>query len=348
MKSIEITKEKKSLVVFLLFLTVGFVYIMRPFIVPMVLAAILVTLFYPLHLRFNVKLKKPRLSALATTLVVFFVLIVPSIFLTTVLINQLYGFVETLNFKDLYSNFFATDFYHSYIVPFVSDLESQLKIKINIFGVLTEFGKQAAVYFYNYSPSVLMGTATFVFNFFIMMIGIYFLFIEGPALLKLFLAISPLRETHDIRLFRRVKNTIDASVYGYLVTALVQGLIAAVIFRIVGLDSFVVLGTLTFFMSMVPVLGAAGVWIPVCVWLFLQGETAHGVVVLVCGTFVISGVDNFIKPLIIQGKTKIHPLLIFFSLFGGIAVFGPLGILFGPVITSLLIAAIHIYREEFI
>src|SRR3989344_8546159 len=119
MKSIEIIKEKKSLIVFLLFLTVAFVYIMRPVIVPMVLAAILVTLFYPLYLKFNAKFKKPRLSALATTLVVFFVLIVPSIFLTTILINQLYGFVETLNFKELYSNFFTTDFYNRYIVPFV-------------------------------------------------------------------------------------------------------------------------------------------------------------------------------------------------------------------------------------
>lgn len=348
MKSIEIIKEKKSLIVFLVLLTVGFVYIMRPFIVPMVLAAIIVTLFYPVYLKLNSKFRKQRLSALATTFIVFFVLIVPSIFLASMLINQLYGFVETLNLKDVYSNFFTTNFYNTYIVPFVSDLETRFQVKINIFGVLSEFGKQVAVYFYDYSPSVLLGTATFVFNFFIMMIGIYFLLIEGPALLKLFLVMSPLRETHDIRLFRRVKNTIDASVYGYLVTSLVQGVIAAIVFRIVGLDSFVVLGTLTFFMSMVPVIGAAGVWVPVCIWLFLQGETAHGVVVLICGTFLISGVDNFIKPLIIQGKTKIHPLLIFFSLFGGIAVFGPLGILFGPVITSLLIAAIHIYREEFI
>lgn len=348
MKSIEIIKEKKSLIVFLLFLTVGFVYIMRPFIMPMLLAAILVTLFYPFYLKLKNKLKKPRISALLTTLSVFFVLILPSIFVTTVLINQLYGFVGTLNFKDIFADLFLTDFYNQYLVPFIAELETRFQIKINIFGVLSEFGKQMAVYFYNYSPTVLLGTATFVFNFFIMIIGIYFLLLEGPTLLKIFLEISPLRETHDMRLFRRVKNTIDASVYGYLVTALVQGVIAAIIFSLVGLDSFVVLGTLTFFMSMVPILGAAGVWVPVCVWLFLQGETTHGVIVLICGALLISGVDNFIKPLIIEGKTKIHPLLIFFSLFGGIAVFGPLGILFGPVITSLLLAAIHIYREEFI
>ena len=179
-----------------------------------------------------------------------------------------------------------------------------------------------------------------------MLVGIYFLFLEGENLLKLFFDVSPLRETHERRLSKKVGETIQASVYGYLLTGLIQGVIGGIIFAIAGMKAFVVLGTLTFFMSMVPVVGAAGVWVPVFIWLFLQGETAHALVVLVGGSAFISSIDNFLKPIIIQGRTKIHPLLIFFSLFGGIKLFGPLGILFGPVITALLIATIDLYRHE--
>lgn len=349
MKSIEITRERKSLIIFLLALMVGFLYMMDAFLIPMILAAIITILVYPAYLRLTTLLSQRfRLSAFITTLLVFFILILPSTLIVTILIEQLYTFVTALNLKDTFSSFFSADFYTTYVAPYVADFESRFQIKIDILGMLSQFGKHVAKYFYSYSPSVLLGTANFVFNFFIMMVGIYFLLLEGPSLLKLFLEISPLRLTHEKRLFRRLKTTIDASIYGYLVTALIQGLIASIVFAIVGLKAYVVLGTLTFFMSMVPVVGAAGVWVPVCVWLFFQSQTWQGVVVLITGAAIISMIDNFLKPIIIEGKTKIHPLLIFFSLFGGIKLFGPLGILFGPVITALLIATITIYREEFV
>jgi predicted PurR-regulated permease PerM len=132
------------------------------------------------------------------------------------------------------------------------------------------------------------------------------------------------------------------------VTGAVQGILAAIVFAIVGLKACVVLGVLTFFMSMVPIVGATAVWLPTCIWLFLQGQTWQGVVVLIGGVALISLIDNFLKPLIMQGRIKVHPLLIFFSLFGGIKLFGPVGILFGPIITALLIAVIQIYREEYV
>jgi len=86
--------------------------------------------------------------------------------------------------------------------------------------------------------------------------------------------------------------------------------------------------------------------VPVCVWLFSNGQVWEGVVVIVGGC-VVAFIDYFAKPLIIKGKTQIHPLLIFFSLLGGIGMFGLLGVVFGPVITALMIAMIKIYQEEF-
>ena len=101
-------------------------------------------------------------------------------------------------------------------------------------------------------------------------------------------------------------------------------------------------------MSMVPIVGATSVWLPMGVWFLIQGDTHNGLIVLVYGALIISGIDNILKPLIMRGKVQIPILLIFFSLIGGMALFGPIGILFGPVITALFLACIRIYREEFV
>lgn len=349
MKSSEIFLERKAIIVFFSVLLIGFLAMMRPFIMPTLLAAILTTVFFPLYDKARFFLKgRARLAAIVTTVVVFLIIILPVTWMVTILMNQLYGLVGQLDFKEIFGKLFSTDFYLTSIEPRIQDLEVRFQVKISLFDVFTNFAKQTARYIYSYSPAVLLGTAQFIFNFFIMLIGIYFLFLEGPALLKLFYDLSPLRETHERRLSLRVRETINASVFGYLVTGFIQGLLAAGIFAMVDLNVFALLGATTFFMSMVPVVGASGVWIPVCVWLFLHGQTGQGIVVLVGGAGIISGIDNFLKPILIQGKTRIHPLLIFFSLFGGIKLFGPLGILFGPVITALLIAIIQIYREEFV
>lgn len=348
MKSMEIIREKKALVLVLMALLVGFVYLMMPFLMPLILSTIIVTLFFPVFDRLNRFLKnRSRISSLLTTLLILFILILPSAWVVVILIDQLYGYIGTLDLSLTFSKFFSTDTYVVYVEPMLKEIETRLNTQINFLGMATNVGKEAAKYIYNYSPSVLIGTANFVFSFFIMMVGIYFLFLEGPGLFKIFLEVSPLRKVHEIRLSRRVRDTIYASVYGYLVTGIIQGIIAGILFAFVGINAFVILGVLTFFMSMVPVIGAAGVWVPVCLWLFIQGETWPAAAVFAGGAGIISLIDNFIKPIVIEGRTKIHPLLIFFSLFGGIKLFGPLGILFGPVITALLIASLNMYREDF-
>lgn len=348
MKLVDMIREKRSMVVFMVVMMAAFLYMMRPFILTMLLASIIAVMVFPLYSRVNKFCGgKRRLAALFSTLLVFFILILPTTLIVTVLINQIYHYVGSLDLKQTFSEIFSTNFYVLYIDPVITRFENRFNVSINIFGVLSDFGKNVAGYITSYSPAVLARTAGFIFDFFLTLVGIYFLLLEGPALLRVLFDLSPLRETHEQRLSKRFKDTVDASIYGYLVTGVIQGIIAGIIYAIVGVKGFLILAVLTFFTSMVPLVGAAGVWVPVCVWLFLQGQMWQGVVMLI-GGMVVSLIDNFIKPLVIQGRAKIHPLLIFFSLFGGIQLFGPLGILFGPVITALLIASITIYREEMV
>lgn len=349
MYKLDLKKEKHSLIVFLLILLAAFYFLMRPFFYSLILAGIITALTYPLYDRLNRFFKnRRRLSALAMTFGLFFLFLLPSILVGSVLIDQIYDLVSTLNLQETFSDVFSHESYQKYITPWVLELETRFNIKIDLLALLTQAGKKAAGYFYRFSPKVLLGTFGFIFDFFIMIVTVYFLYLEGPKLFQVIMDLSPMRKTHELRLARKFTETIQATVYGYLVTSFVQGVLATVAFVVTGLKGSVVLGTLVFFMSMVPVIGATGVWLPVALWLFFKGEMGWGIFNVAYGALIISGIDNFLKPMIIQGKIKIHPLLIFFSLFGGIAFFGPLGILFGPVITALLIATIQIYRTEFL
>jgi len=341
-------KEKFSLIVFLLVLFFLFYQLMRPFVMSLILSGIFVVLFYPGFQKLKDKTRKPRLSAFLVTLGIFFMILLPATLTIMMVVDQAFSILHGLDLRQLYKGFFVTSFYQDTITPLFEHLKTRIPIEIDFFAMLTEVGQQLASGISRFSPRVFFSTAGFFFDFFIMMVSIYFLFLEGPILLRIFYVLSPMRDAHEKRLLREVKNTIDASVYGYLLTALVQAFLATFAFWISGIPGFVVLGTMTFFMSMVPIIGAAGIWLPVCLALFLNGQVGWGVFNAVWGALLISGIDNILKPLIIQGKTRIHPLLVFFSLFGGIAWFGPFGILFGPVITAVLIATIRIYRDELI
>ncbi|EKD52387.1 MAG: hypothetical protein ACD_62C00037G0001 [uncultured bacterium] len=347
MKSSELIREKRFIVILLLGLLLGFAYMIRPFLMSMLVAGIMAVVFYPLFNKLSVFLgNRRRMSALTMTIFILFMIIIPAGYVITVLIDQIYQYVGTLNLNELFSQLFTTNIYAEKIAPFLTDLEMRYQIKIDLFGMLTNLGKQVAGFIGSYSPSVLMGTAGFLFSFLITLVGIYFLFVDGPALVRLIFDLSPLQTRYQTRLARRLRDTLDACVYGYLVSGILLAFISSFMYGIVGIQAYVILGALTFFMSMVPIVGTLGVWVPVCVWLFSNGQVWEGVVVIVGGC-VVAFIDYFAKPLIIKGKTQIHPLLIFFSLLGGIGMFGLLGVVFGPVITALMIAMIKIYQEEF-
>lgn len=349
MSSNQLTKEKSALIFLLVVFLVAFFYIMRPFLMPVILAAVLAIIFHPIYLKINLKFKnKPNLSAFLTTLLVFVIFIIPTAVIITNLINQTAKLINTLNLNNTFSELYLTEVYKTYILPFLTSLEEQLPFKIDILGWMTEFGKQFAIYLSNFSLSILVGTPRFIFEFFIMIVTLFFLLITGADLLKMIFDISPLRQAHEKQLALQFKKMIDATIYGYLVTSFVQGCLAGIIFKISGVESYFVLGALTFFMSMVPVIGATGVWLPVSLWFFLQGDNTWGFVNLIYGALIISGIDNFLKPIIIREHSQMHPLVVFFSLFGGISLFGPVGILFGPIITAMLIATLTIYRKDYI
>jgi predicted PurR-regulated permease PerM len=130
------------------------------------------------------------------------------------------------------------------------------------------------------------------------------------------------------------------------VVPLAQGFLAAVGFWLFGVPSPVLWGVAVVFAAMVPILGSPLGWVPACVYLFLTGTRWQAFGMLAWGLLVISGIDNVLKPLLLRGTARLHPMPAFLSILGGVLAFGPAGVLVGPVILSLALSAVRIYRLD--
>ena len=197
------------------------------------------------------------------------------------------------------------------------------------------------------SPSLLAGFGGLVVSFFLVFITMYFLFRDGPTLLEIIRASNPLPPDFESEIIQKFKDVSFATFVGSILTAVVQGIAAAVLFWMLGISSFLFWGAVVSFVALIPILGAFIVWIPMSAYLYLSGQTTRAIVLLAVGGLVVSSIDNILKPILIQGRTKMHPLLVFLSVLGGMQVFGFLGILLGPLTVAISLSFLNLYRLEF-
>jgi predicted PurR-regulated permease PerM len=138
---------------------------------------------------------------------------------------------------------------------------------------------------------------------------------------------------------------VNATIFGGILIAVIQGVLGGLAFWVLGLHSPVLWGTAMAFFSFIPVGGTALIWGPTCIILFIEGAFLEGIILLLIGILVIGMVDNFLRPFFISSKTKIHPLLLFFAVLGGIQVFGLIGVVAGPLVATICLTLIEIYVQ---
>ena len=189
--------------------------------------------------------------------------------------------------------------------------------------------------------------ANTAFSAVIMIIGLYFFLLDGPALLKGLHALSPIDDQHEEELVLEFARVSRAVVLATLLSAVAQGILAGIGFWFCGLDSIFLLTLLSGVLAMVPFVGAAAVWIPCALYLFfVDNSPVTAIALAVYGMLVISMADNLIKPWILHGQSNLHPLLALLSVIGGVTVLGPIGILVGPMIVVFLQTLLKILQRE--
>ena len=180
----------------------------------------------------------------------------------------------------------------------------------------------------------------------IMILAVYYFLVDGPAMIGTVMRLSPLDDRYETQLLSEFDTISRAVVLATLLSAVVQGILAGIGFKIAGLGSVFLLMLLTMTLAMVPFVGAAAVWFPACVWLYFDGRPVAAVLLAIYGVGIISMADNVIKPLVLHGQTNLHPLLALLSVIGGVQALGPIGILVGPMVVSFLQALLNMLHLE--
>ncbi len=195
---------------------------------------------------------------------------------------------------------------------------------------------------------VTRGILLFPLNFLLTFFLVFFFLRDGEKIYAFVYDATPLEEPDRHDVFERVTGTFEAVIRGQLLTALIQALLAGIIFWSLGIPLPIFFASVTFLTALIPVLGAPMVWFPLTLYLVFKQAIAKAIVLFLLGAFGISLVDNFLKPVLIGGKTKLPYLLLFLGILGGVQVYGLMGMFLAPVVLSLFFVLLKIYREKFL
>jgi predicted PurR-regulated permease PerM len=195
---------------------------------------------------------------------------------------------------------------------------------------------------------VLGAGSELVINLFLMLVAMYYFFLDGRRLFAEVTRLIPLDKRYIQAFAREFTDVAYAIVYGNTLTALAQGAIGLVGMLLVGVPHAGVWGAAMVIAALVPVVGTGLVWVPVSIALALSGRVGDAMFLAAWGAIIVGSADNVLRPKLCGSRMALHPLLVFLSMFGGVAVFGMMGMLVGPLIAAFFMAMVRIYRRDFL
>jgi predicted PurR-regulated permease PerM len=185
--------------------------------------------------------------------------------------------------------------------------------------------------------------ATMLIDLFVIFLGTFYLFRDGPEALDLLRRVLPLDGSQQDRFFDLVANTVHASLFSSLVIAAVQGALGGILFALLGIPHPILWGVIMAFLSLVPLLGSGLVWVPAAIYLAVGGMWVKAGIMVAAGVLVIGTADNVLRPILMKGRAEMSELLVLVSVIGGLAVFGMVGIVVGPLVIAVALASLQMY-----
>jgi len=326
--------------------TGAFFVVVRPFVYPIFWAAVLAWLFFPLYKKLHEHLIPHKsIASLVSVTFVVLIFLVPLVALLSIVVQQsivlyVYSEQEIGNFlvrwRSLISRF--DDFAVVRLFE-ASGIDWQAKI-VDTIRALSE-------YVFSGIRGFTSGTIRVVIGFFVMLYALYYFFKDGESILRKTLRLSPLDDKSERVIYDKFTSVIRATLRGTLLVALVQGILAGMVFWIAGIIAPVFWGLVMTVLALIPSIGPALLAFPAAIILLVTGKIWEGIFVLVFGVVFISLVDNLLRPYLVGRDIHMHPLLIFFSTIGGLVVFGISGFIIGPIIASIFISVWLIYEKHY-
>lgn len=309
-----------------------------PFFPAFAWALALAVMFVPLYRWLELKVKHPNLAAMICVLIAAVIVVVPAVFVAEQMIGEASRGAVTIKRMVDTGEWRRSFDAHPLISPVVGWIDRQFDLP-DMVNAATSWLTGTAASFVNRSVQHLIGVVLTFYIFF------YFLR-DRNVLLKSVRSLSPLSEEDMNRMFDGVNDTVHATLYGTFAVAVVQGTLGGLMFWWLDLPAPLLWGTVMAMLAVVPVLGAFIVWIPAAIFLFLQGSEGKALLLTIWGSIVVGGIDNLLYPILVGTRLKMHTVLAFVSLVGGLIVFGTSGLILGPVIFTVTKVLLETWRRQ--
>lgn len=338
-----------SLLVLLLY-QIGLMF--KPFVFSALWAGLLAHWAFPIHLRLTKWFGgKDAFSAAMLTVGALGIVVVPLVAMGAMLVREagaaeqeIRSWISAGGLQRLPDQVAAIPFIGGWLKSTMSGTNTQA---LSLEQSLMTGVKELSQFLVGGMGGLLKNAFALVMNFFIMLLVLFFLFKDGQQWLAVLYDLIPMEESHKSIILSRLDQTIRAVVKGMLVTAIVQGLLAGMAYLALDVPFPIGLTALTVVLAPIPFGGTGLVWGPVALYLLWMGTTGKAFAMLVWGIGVVSMVDQFLRPWLIGQDVQIPVLLLVLGVLGGLALYGILGIFIGPIMVSLLMTAVQIYREEY-
>lgn len=323
--------------------------ILAPFFAALAWAAILATVFHPVYKWMGKRVERRGVASVATCLLLVVAIILPVLLLGFLMAGESvreYATLENVVANGLPARIEAIRNSASYR-GLAEDLKRMGLAGPGLGTAAMRVLRTGSRFLVEHSASYLSDLLNFVLQLFVMLLGLYYLFLHGPQILRELRSLVPLRPEYKQEIFEKFQDVVHATFTGNLAVALIQAVLGSLGFLIFGLSAPLLLGAVMGLASLVPIVGSSLVWVPVALFFMLTGSIVKGLLVLVAFGLLAASVDNIVKPILVRRGMKIHTLWVFISVIGGLSVFGFLGLVLGPFLFSLLVVLYEVYKVEF-
>ncbi len=339
---------QQGFVLLLLFIALmGFIGMIREFLIALVLAAIFSGLLYPFYRKLFYYFKNRAALAAATTLIIVaFAFGLPLAGLTGIVTSEAIQITKKARpiVKEALDNNLSLSEKVPDWLPFKEKLEP---FHETIVQKASEATGAMGSWLVSSLSSVTKGTLGFLMSLFIMFYAMFYFLLHGPKSLHTLASLLPLSEEDRTEVMNRGLMVTRASLKGIMIVGLIEGILVGLALWMAGIEGSAFWGSVVFLLAAIPGLGASLIWLPAAVYLLFTGSIGWGIGLIVWGVLVVGLVDYLVRPWIVGNDSKLPDLVILISIFGGILSFGPVGIIIGPVIAALLDTILNIYKKTF-
>ncbi len=340
------TLQRVSVMFNFVLISVIFLWLVRGFILAVVMAAIFAGLTHPLYTRVLTLFRGRRAAAaMATLIVVVLLVVIPVAFFAQVVAVEAFEIGQSVRpqvaafIQDLEEPGASLEW-----IPFWDRLEPYRE------QITTKLGEGAGALsslLVNSLSAAAQGTLRFFLQLFIMLYSMFFFLTHGREARDQVMRLTPFKESDKKLLLGTFLSVSRATIKGTLIIGIIQGGLAGLAFAVVGIEGAVFWGAVMAVLSVVPAIGTALVWLPAAVYLFAVGQTVPAISLFLWCAIVVGTADNLLRPVLVGRDTEMPDLMVLLSTFGGLALFGVVGLVIGPVIAALFLAMWKIYSDTF-